>query len=238
MFCATGGICLVNQSEGSFVIGWGAGRGLLAERTYEHQQHPAPFSGEYRMHSCNMAALSSRIIPERTGRRRRIEPSSVTVTAPLLSIDLHIPSEIWSEQVPQFSFPRTAEKIMWIILQLTIYKTFQRNQHSQIKNWWVDVWTNANSENTPFIFPGIEFYYHNPTSFALKMLLQASECWTDTTCSLVYFNQLIRYCVYCILELFYVYFQCFDLPGHHFIPFIVVLKSVWRHLKLQSYVKY
>ncbi|KAI9516915.1 hypothetical protein NQZ68_011392 [Dissostichus eleginoides] len=55
MFCATGGICLVNQSEqaaGPFVIGWGAGRGLLlAERTYEHQQHPAPFSGEYRMHS-------------------------------------------------------------------------------------------------------------------------------------------------------------------------------------------
>ena len=96
MFCATGGICLVNQSEqaaGSFVIGWGAGRGLPAERTYEHQQHPASFIREYGMHSCNIAALSSRIIPERTGRRRRREPSSVTVTASLLYTDLHIPSE-------------------------------------------------------------------------------------------------------------------------------------------------
>lgn len=48
MFCAAGGICLVNRSEqaaGSFVIGRGAGHGLPTERTYEHQQHPAPFSG-------------------------------------------------------------------------------------------------------------------------------------------------------------------------------------------------
>lgn len=87
---------MVNQSEqaaGSFVTGWGAGWGLLAERTYEHQQHPASFSREYRMHSCNMAALSSHIIPEGTERRRRREPSSVTVTDSLLSADLHIPSE-------------------------------------------------------------------------------------------------------------------------------------------------
>lgn len=61
MFCATGGICLVSRSEqaaGSFVTGWGTGQDLLTERTYEHQQHPASFNGEYRTHSYNMAALS------------------------------------------------------------------------------------------------------------------------------------------------------------------------------------
>lgn len=65
MFCATGGICLVNQSKqaaGPFVIGWGAGQGPRTERTYEHQQHPGPFSTEYRMHSCSAAALSTRCI--------------------------------------------------------------------------------------------------------------------------------------------------------------------------------
>lgn len=43
-----------------------AGPSLLTERTYEHQQHPAFFSGEYGIHSCNMAALLSHIIPGRT----------------------------------------------------------------------------------------------------------------------------------------------------------------------------
>lgn len=134
MFCATSGICLVNQSEqaaGPFVIGWGAGRGLLAERTYEHQQHPASFSEEYRMHSCNMAALSSRIMPERAGRRRRREPSSVTVTASVLSTEP--PCSIWKRR----KMRADGNVVVFI--------------HSKIVVGW---WTNANSGNTTSTFSG------------------------------------------------------------------------------------
>lgn len=167
---------MVNQSEqaaGSFVIGWGTGRGLLAERTYEHQQHPAPFSGEYRMHSCNMAALSSRIIPERTGRRRRIEPSSVTVTAPLLSMDLHIPSEreIRSESIVKMEIQsfkdrrRDSEDQQTATQHISKLTTFTvtggLKNKCQLRKYSINIFWHFTSRECFFN------HYHNATSFAL-----------------------------------------------------------------------
>lgn len=92
VLCAAGGICLVNRSEavrqrGPFVSGPGAqGTGLPAERTPEHQQHPASFSrrgicvcvGGGGLHSCCMAAssgLTSRERPQNQEESRVVAPS-------------------------------------------------------------------------------------------------------------------------------------------------------------------
>lgn len=74
VFCATGGICLVNrleQAAESFVVSWGTGWGLMAERTYEHQQHPAFFIRECRMHSCSMEAPVTWCNTRESGEQKR-----------------------------------------------------------------------------------------------------------------------------------------------------------------------
>lgn len=49
----------LSRQRGLLLLAGAQGGACWAERTYEHQQHPASFNRRYRMHSCNMAALSS-----------------------------------------------------------------------------------------------------------------------------------------------------------------------------------
>lgn len=90
VLCAAGGICLVNRLEAvrqcdPFVSGPGEqGTGLPAERTPEHQQHPASFNrrgicvcvlgGGGGLHSCCMAALSGLTSRERPTKPGRVPP--------------------------------------------------------------------------------------------------------------------------------------------------------------------